>query len=375
MPLATHNARSNGRQITIDARWLSTGIGTYTYNLVSRLKSCGDIYLRALTLERHLNSLQPFCDRVDVVNSRMYSAEEQFSVPMATREARVLHVPHYNVPVAFKGVRLVTIHDLTHILDETFSRTMKSRVYGRPMLKFAARSADHIFTVSEYSKKQIVNHLNVPPDKITVTYNGVNDRFRNVDQAKAAEIVSEQFGLNPSFVLYIGTLKPHKNVPTLLRAFAMLRKQNAIEHDLVIVGNDAVGRPALMQLAAQLGVHDFVKFIPSVPHKDVPNFYAAASVVVLPSFEEGFGLPVLEAMACGTPVICSNAASLPEVAGEAAVMFDPHDEQSLSEAIEQVLGSETLQREMRQKGIERSAKFSWNDFALRHYEIYCRYFD
>src|SRR3954469_514934 len=123
-------------KITIDARWLNTGIGTYTFNLVRGLKSCGDLYLRALTCSENQSRLKPFCDRVDVVNARMYSPQEQFSMSLAARNARVLHVPHYNVPLAYAGIRLVTILDLTHILDASFRRTLKSWIYARPMLNF-----------------------------------------------------------------------------------------------------------------------------------------------------------------------------------------------------------------------------------------------
>jgi glycosyltransferase involved in cell wall biosynthesis len=358
------------RELTIDARLLSTGIGSYTFNLISRLKGCGDLYLRALTVAANQGRLQPFCDRVDVVNAAIYSAHEQFSIPMATRQTMLLHVPHYNVPLAYMGVRLVTIHDLTHILDCTFRKTLKSRLYGKPMLRFAARSADHIFTVSEYSKMQIVRHLDVPPEKVTVTYNGVGKQFCSVG-CEDPEVVRQRFTIPGKFILFVGNLKPHKNVPTLLRAFAKVR--DTLELHLVIIGDDASGRPALQRLAAELAIQGSVNFIRSVQQQDLPSLYSAASLVVMPSFEEGFGLPVIEAMACGTPVVCSNAASLPEVAGDAACMFDPHDDDSLADAIQRVLGSESMQADMRQKGIKQATKFSWNDVALRHYQIYSRY--
>src|SRR6266404_4579335 len=208
--------------VTLDARWLSTGIGTYTFNVLSRLKACGNVYLRALTLPQHRAKLEPFCDRVDIVDAGIYTMREQIQIPIAAKGSSVFHAPHYNAPLLYSGVLLVSILDLTHILDETFRRTLKSRLYARPMLHLVARKAAHIFTLSEYSKRQIHEILGVPTEKITVTHCGVSPQFKPLDREHARKAVRRQLGLDSRYILYVGNLKPHKNVPTLLRAYAEL---------------------------------------------------------------------------------------------------------------------------------------------------------
>ncbi len=360
-------------QLTVDARLLSTGIGTYTLNILSRLKSCGEIDLKALTLPQHEVRLQPICDRVEIVNAPIYSIREQIQVPLAARHDKLLHVPHYNAPLLYGGTLLVSIHDLTHLLDHTLRRTLKSKLYARPMLHAVARKAAHILTVSEYSKRQIVKVLNVSPEKITVAYNGVGPQFRPSHPQEARERLRSELNVDGSYLLYVGNLKPHKNVSTLLRAYADLRKRNAIEQRLLVVGDDRVGASHTADLARQLNIEEFVRFLPHVTHELLPSVYAGADLLVLPSFEEGFGLPVIEAMACGTPVVCSNAASLPEVAGDAAIMFDPNSVEKLTEAIGTVLGSPALQAELRDKGFSQARRFDWQECTRRHYEIYRRF--
>jgi glycosyltransferase involved in cell wall biosynthesis len=263
-------------RVVIDARWLSTGIGTYTRNVLCRLKSCGDMHLRALTLPRHHASLAPYCDQVDIVNSSIYTMREQVEIPWAARGADLLHVPHYNGPLLYRGTLLVSILDLTHILDETFRRTLKSRLYARPMLQMVSRRADHIFTLSEYSKRTIVEHLNVPEWRVTVTYCGVGPQFAPEDRGVAAERLRAAFAVSSPYILYIGNLKPHKNVPSLLRGFAHLAAKRKLEHQLLIIGDDKAGKLQLIELAQQLRILNKITFISSVPSELLTSAYTAA---------------------------------------------------------------------------------------------------
>jgi glycosyltransferase involved in cell wall biosynthesis len=360
--------------VTLDARWLSTGIGTYTFNVLSRVKACGNVYLRALTVPKHRATLEPFCDRVDIVDAGIYTIREQIQIPIAARKSSVFHAPHYNAPLLYSGALLVSILDLTHILDETFRRTLKSRLYARPMFHMVARKAAHIFTLSEYSKRQIHQTLAVPNEKITVTYCGVCPQFKPRDKESARAVVLRDLGLDSRFILYIGNLKPHKNVPTLLQAYADLRAHNEIEQKLLIVGDDPMGRSQLQTQAHRLRIQDSVAFVPFVSDQLLPMIYAAADLLVFPSFEEGFGLPIIEAMACGTPVVSSNTASMPEVAGDAAVMFDPKNGEALAHAIVTVLSSSDMHACLREKGFIQAKRFDWQDCAMRHYQVYREYF-
>ncbi len=356
--------------VVFDARWLSTGIGTYTLQLISRLKSCGDIYLRALTAAEHKTVLEPFCDQVTVVNSGMYSTREQVEIPWAAGQCDLLHVPHYNAPVFHRGTMLVSIHDLTHILDDSFRASWKSRIYARPMLRLAAANADHIFTVSEYSKRQIVEHLGVTDSKVTVAYNGVSPQFFPEPHDESRVKVGCSYGFEGPYVLYVGNLKPHKNIAGLIRAFALLGSRRKVDHKLLIIGGDRAGHSGMRTLAAECGLNGSAVFVPQVSFGQLRTVYSGADVTVLPSFEEGFGLPIVESMACGTPVVCSSAASMPEVGGNAAEYFDPRDIESMASALEKTLFSQDRWQTMRRLGIEQAARFTWESCARKHYEIY-----
>jgi glycosyltransferase involved in cell wall biosynthesis len=359
--------------ILFDARWLSTGIGTYTLNLIKELHTRSEIQLRLVTLPQHAATLKTYCQDVEVVDAPMYSIKEQFALGRAAHESSVLHVPHYNAPVMYQGSLLVTILDLTHILDRTFKKTVKSKLYARPILNVVSRKAKHIFTLSQYSKRTIVEHLGVPDDKVTVTYCGVASHFYPEDRQKALAVMQHECDIKGSYVLFVGNLKSHKNVSGLLRAFAKLTKRPDYNGDLVIIGEDAKGASVLKALAFELGVYDRTKFIARVTDEVLRCAYSAAHLTVLPSFEEGFGLPVIESMACGTPVACSNAAALPEVGGAAATYFDPTDTDSMALAIRQLLESVEQRKEHQRLGFENIKRFTWSSCAEKHLDVYRRY--
>jgi glycosyltransferase involved in cell wall biosynthesis len=358
-------------RVTIDARMLSAGIGTCVFNILASLKgrSCG-LTIRALTFPNNVERLRPLCDEVCVVRAPIYSFREQFEIATAVRSADLLHVPHYNAPLLHRGKLLVTIHDLTHIVDPTFKRTLASLVYARTMLNLVARKADHIVTDSQFTRNQIVGLLNVSPAKITVIQLGVSLHFCPRDRQEAFVRASAVTGLKHSYVLFVGSLKPHKNLRTLIRAFAMLWAGRRIDHQLLILGDDRNWKGELLRECQKLGVAEVVHFVPQVSYEALPWVYAAADLFVLPSVVEGFGLPILEAMACGTPVICSRAASLPEVAGDAAEYFEPTSAEDLADVMEKVLGSPERQAERRGRGLERAKAFSWDTCARQHREIY-----
>lgn len=362
-----------GRVITIDARMLGfSGIGTYLKNLLENCArvECGFSFRLACPRQESVREFGS--DRFTWVraDAPIYGLREQWQIPRAAEGADLLHCPHYNVPCFYRGKVLVTIHDLTHITDRTFRRTLPSLVYARPMLAIASRKADHIVTVSEFTKRQIVERLGVPPEKVTVIYHGISSHFHVCDHEEAFRAVSSALQLRRPYLLYIGTLKPHKNIPTLIRAFALLRGRRKVEQQLLIVGDDPRWKEGLVRLCSQLGIAERVSFVPRVGYELLPEVYAGADLLVMPSFIEGFGLPVLEAMACGTPVVCSRAASLPEVAGNAAECFEPTSVEDLAAAMEGVLSSTGRQAELRRKGLERATLFSWEECARRTLEVY-----
>ena len=352
---------------------LQTGIGVYTRNLIRELHDAYGWPIHALTFRDQRAQLAPYCERITTVDAPIYTLREQWTITWAARRDKVLHVPHYNAPLLYRGELLVTIHDLTHVLDRTYRNSWKARLYAAPMLAAGARRAAHVFTVSEYSKARIVEHLGIEASKISVVYNGVDRAFFEGETEQSRKAVAERFGIASPYLLYVGNLKPHKNVDTLLEAYAHLFKGRERDCALVLAGKDRLGEVHLSEHASRLGITP--TFIADANTHEVADLYRSAEALVQPSFEEGFGLPVIEAMACGTPVACSSAASLPEVAGDAALFFDPHDVRQLASAIETMLTSSALRASLREKGLARAARFTWADTARRHVEIYRRFCD
>ena len=360
------------RVVAIDARMTGySGIGTYLQSLLENYARTESDFLFRLASPRQEFVCQFGSARFTWVrtDAPIYSLREQWQIPRAAEGSDLLHSPHYNIPCFYRGKLLVTIHDLTHITDRTFRRSLPALVYAHPMLAAASRKADHIVAVSEFTKQQIVDRLGVRPEKITAIHHGISSHFRAYDHEEAFRAASSALQLRRPYLLYVGALKPHKNLSTLIRAFALLYGRRKVEL-LLIVGDDSKWKKGLVSLCSQLRIADRVAFVRPVSYELLPKVYAGADLLVLPSFIEGFGLPVLEAMACGTPVICSRAASLPEVAGDAAEFFEPSGVDDLAEAIERVLDSPARQSVLRQKGLKRAGQFSWQECARRHLEVY-----
>jgi len=360
-------------KVTIDARWLAGGIGTYTKELLAGVCQSPDGFeIQAIARQRDAKLVAQWCPLVKIVNMPTYTLGEQLAVPWAAKGCDLLHIPHYNAPLLHRGPLLVSILDLIHITDPVYSRSLRSWVYARPMLNLVARKAEHIVTLSEYSKARIIEHLGVAPAKVTAIYCGVNGQFRCGDRKEAYAAVSEALGIQEPYLLFVGSLKPHKNISTLLQAFMLLRQRHNIRQRLLIVGDDARWKSLLVEECSRLGIQDATTFVPYVSQELLPKVYAGADLLVIPSTIEGFGLPVLEAMASGTPVVCSRAASLPEVAGDAVLYFDPASAEELAEKIEKLLNSTELQESLRAQGLERAKLFTWEESTRKHLELYQR---
>jgi len=357
--------------VAIDARWLVGGIGTYTENLLLALRQMADgLEFRAIARGADVERVKALCSRVTVVDVPIYTLLEQILIPRAAKKCDLLHVPHFNVPLLHRGPLVVSIMDVIHLRSPEYRRNLSSILYARPMLNAAARKADQIITVSHHSKLQIMETLGIPGSKISVIHCGVGAQFRQNRNHKESQTAAQALGTDRPFLLYVGNLKPHKNVTTLLRAFAQLHRGKKLAHSLVIVGQDARWNRSILDECSRLRIHDSTIFVPYVSPALLPKLYAAADLFVMPSTAEGFGLPVLEAMACGTPVVCSNAASLPEVAGDAALYFDPASHEELAEQIELLLQSAALRSSLREEGLRRANQFTWQNFARKHVALY-----
>jgi glycosyltransferase involved in cell wall biosynthesis len=225
-------------------------------------------------------------------------------------------------------------------------------------------------TVSESSKRDILRFVDVEPDKIDVIYNSYDERFAVEPREEDVVRVRERFQLHDEFVLYAGNVKPHKNLERLIEAFHLVRKRGLDQLKLVLIGDEISKYAALRRAVHRHQLHKHTRFLGYVPEETLAVMYRLAGVFVFPSLYEGFGLPPLEAMASGTPVVISNVSSLPEVAGDAAVLVDPYDPSAIADGIYRVLTDEALRRSMRQKGIERARQFSWELSVRRVRDIY-----
>jgi glycosyltransferase involved in cell wall biosynthesis len=306
--------------------------------------------------------------RLPTINPRVRIPWEQMLAPLLLRriKADVFHGVLNVLPLACPVPGVVTIHDLAFIrFPQTF------RAYNRVYLDFAtrlsARRAARILAVSENTRREVIEILGVPPERVVVTPNAVRDHFRPPDPAALAAFRIAK-GLPERFVLYVGTLEPRKNLTTLLEAYAQVVRTQAVP--LLVGGGKGWLYDEVFRRLEELGLREQVKFVGYIAEEELPLWYAAATVFVFPSIYEGFGMPPLEAMACGTPVITSNSSSLPEVVGDAGLMASPYDAGAFATAIERVLGDDQLRHELRERGLARARSFDWRVTAERTREAY-----
>ena len=227
-----------------------------------------------------------------------------------------------------------------------------------------------MLTVSESSKRDILRFVDTAPEKIDVIYNAYDERFGVEPREEDVVRVRERYQLHDEFVLYAGNVKPHKNLERLIEAFHLVRKRGLDHLKLVLIGDEISKYAALRRAVHQHQLHKYVRFLGYLPEETLAVMYRLAGVFVFPSLYEGFGLPPLEAMASGTPVVTSNVSSLPEVAGDAAVLVDPYDPEAIADGIYRVLTDEALRRDLRAKGLARARQFSWEASVRRVREIY-----
>ncbi len=277
------------------------------------------------------------------------------------RPPEVLFVPAHVVPLIHPAATVVTVHDVGY---RFFPRqhTLRSRLYLDASTRYSCRAARRVLADSQATAQDLTREYGVPAGKITVAYPGLDSAFARADGA-AQDAVRRRYSLPHPFVLYVGTIQPRKNLARLVEAFACLPRDWA-SVDLVLAGQTGWLAAEIHDRVRQLGLEGRVRFPGYVAQEDLPALLSAAECFVMPSLYEGFGLPVLEAMACGTPVICSTAGSLPEVAGDAALQFAPTDVEGLVAALSRVLGDAALRRELVARGEQWCRQFSWQRCAM-----------
>lgn len=364
-------------RIAIDVRKLHDfGIGTYVRNLVDQLAHL-DPRTEYVLLTRRADTdlarrLGPnFHTMVDA--SGQYSMREQLSIPFHVARAGVqlFHSPHYVLPALTPRRSIVTIHDCIHLLFPQYLRSRVAHGYVRAAFWTAVHRASRILTVSEASKRDILRFFPVPEERVTVIHNAIADRFHQQPPEDEMARVRERYQLQDRFIMYAGNVKPHKNLGRLLDAFMLLRQQRRYDDlKLLITGSEVSRSQALRRAVHRYNLHKHVRFLGFQSEDTLAALYRLAAVFVFPSLYEGFGLPPLEAMASGTPVVVSNVSSLPEVVGDAGVLVNPYDAQSIADGVSHVLEDGAFRAGLVSRGIVRARSFSWRDSARRTRAIY-----
>ena len=363
-------------RIGIDARKLHDfGIGTYIRNLLRELaKMDHDTEYVILSRPDDDAAVRALGDNFRPVaeTAGNYSFAEQIAIPWALRRERVdlFHAPHYVLPPLVQCPSVVTIHDCIHLMFPQYLPNRWALAYARTSITLAAKRATRVLTVSESSKRDIQRFVDIPPGKVDVIYNSFDPRFGVEPDAETIDRVRERYQLQSEFVLYAGNVKPHKNLERLIEAFHIVRSRGLDQLKLVLIGDEISKYTALRRAVHQHQLHNYVRFLGYLPEETLAVMYRLAGVFVFPSLYEGFGLPPLEAMASGTPVVTSNVSSLPEVAGDAAVLVDPYSAEAIADGMYRVLTDNDLRSELRRRGPQRASQFSWEASVRRVREIY-----
>jgi len=309
--------------------------------------------------------------RFETVSPGSIWLRHPIGLPLALRRSSLdlLHVQYF-LPPFTRCPTVVTVHDISFAArPELF--TLRDQILLNALVPPALRRATRVITDTEYTRRDMVSIYQLDPARIDVIPLAADPRYRPLDREACRTRIGEQHAVDGGFILYVGTFQPRKNVATLIRAYGLLRERTGLPHKLLIVGKPKYKFEDVLTAIRDSGYESDILFAGFVPDDELPVYYNAADLFVFPSRYEGFGLPVLEAMACGTPVVSSNASCLPEVAGNGALLVDPDDVEGFAQAMERVL-ADNAGPDMRERGLRRAAEFSWDRTARETLAVYER---
>lgn len=367
--------KSEPSRIGIDARLLAYrhgGIAEYTRQLIAALAEIDRVTRYAILHSardknahipaenfRHIRILIPPHHRME---------KAALALELLPRRLDLLHTPDFIPPYRVARRHVITIHDL-HFLRYPHFQTADSLRYYRDQIQSAVRRANHILAQTETTRREIIDLLAVPAEKITVHSLGVHSSFRVLLPAEIKNQLAP-YALPPDFLLFVGTIEPRKNIPGLLAAYSTLVASNPATPPLVLAGQQGWLADESFQAIEKYHLQERVIWLENVPAAVLPALYNRARLLVLPSFYEGFGLPAIEAMACGTPVVVTERGALPEVVGAYGVYINPEDSDSIAAGIRQVLDDEELRAHLKQNGLNHSRQYTWQRTAQITLEVY-----
>ena len=364
----------NAHLLNLAGNYRSAGINWYIYHLLENLSSTPDLKYTAFLNEPRAREHFQF----DIAQSRLPTDKpvvrifwEQLLQPFALRRHRIdlLHALAFAGPLATNIPWIATVYDLSFMLYPQSFNTA-NRVYLTWAVHHALRSADRVIAISDSTKRDLVRLFGASPNKIDVVYCASDETFAPEKNSAALAEFRQRKNLPSKFILHVGTIEPRKNLARLIRAFARAKRSSKFPHCLVLVGARGWKYAEVDAAIEQAGIQNDVIFAGYAPQNELPLWYQAADLLAYPSIYEGFGLPPLEAMACGTPVVTSNASSLPEVVGDSAITVPPDDETALSDAIIRALTDHALREQMIERGLAQATKFSWERSAQETMALY-----
>jgi len=360
-------------RIAIDARMIKPGsmhgIARYVYHLVSCLKEIPtrhEFYLVVNPQSPLANERWPGNIKLVEARARWISFREQWELPRLLKriKADLFHSPSFVAPL-FCPCRLVmTIHDLNHLVLPQFY-TPLHQFYYQIFVRSCIRRSEYVLTVSQFSKQEIVKNLHLPSEKVFVTYNGVSDNYRPVTDPELLAYVRDLYELPEEFIFCLTNNKPHKNVHQLVRAYC----HSSITTPLVLA---CPVDSNVIRMAEQYGKKHLIYFAKFIAEEHLPSVYSMTRLFVYPSTYEGFGLPPLEALSCGAPVVVARSSSLPEVVGQNAIFANPHDYRDIARALDEGLSNQELRHRLVSEGPQYAKRFQWETMAQQTLEIYER---
>ena len=370
-------------KIAIDIRRMTEfGVGTYIRNVVRTLGRLDHdttyFLIGSPDKVKEIGSLPPNFHTVPLTEpERTLKSFREFRTVVKRLDCDLVHIPNlFSVPRGLSCPYVMTVHDILEHLARAREQTGFWRSLHFQLTKRVLSGAAHIFAVSNFTKLEIGKLFNIPPGRIEVVYNAIDERLlRGQEKPADRQLIVERYQVTYPFLLYAGRISPHKNVVRMIEAFSALKTE--LEKDqvfpdlkLIIIGDDLSGNPDLRRTVIRSGVQHDVRFLGFVPIEVLRTFYDAAKIFIFPSLYEGFGLPPLEAMAHGTPVVTSNVSSLPEVVGNAAVLVHPENVFEIMRALHRVLLDQPLREKMKERSYRQAAKFSWEKSVRRIRDAY-----
>jgi glycosyltransferase involved in cell wall biosynthesis len=370
-------------KIAIDIRRMTEfGVGTYIRNVVRTLGRLDHettyFLLGPPGKVKEIGALPPNFYPVPLTEpERSLKSFRDFRTVVKRLECDLVHVPNlFSIPRALPCPYVMTVHDMLEHLSRARQQTGFWGSFHFQLTKRVLNGAARIFAVSNFTKIEIEKLFGIPTERIEVVYNAIDERFLHGHaSAGDRQLIAQRYQVNYPFLLYAGRISPHKNVVRMIEAFSALKTELEKDHvfpdlKLIIIGDDVSGNPDLRRTVVRSGVQNDVRFLGFVPIEVLRTFYDQAKIFIFPSLYEGFGLPPLEAMAHGTPVVTSNVSSLPEVVGNAAVLVHPENVFEIMRALHRVLLDQPLREKMKERSYRQAAKFSWEKSVRRLMEVY-----